>query len=98
MVSAAGTPRPSLAHHAASRPAPAYLRKLAFGAGALRRRPREILESYFAKKPIRTEYLIVDQGKLAGTARIPTPRATPPMAPIANFHSTELLRRRKPSC
>jgi formate dehydrogenase len=28
---------------------------------------REILESYFAKKPIRTEYLIVDEGKLAGT-------------------------------
>jgi formate dehydrogenase len=27
---------------------------------------REILESYFAKKPIRTEYLIVDKGKLAG--------------------------------
>jgi formate dehydrogenase len=28
---------------------------------------REILESYFAKTPIRTEYLIVDKGKLAGT-------------------------------
>jgi len=28
---------------------------------------REILEGYFAKKPIRTEYLIVDKGKLAGT-------------------------------
>jgi formate dehydrogenase len=28
---------------------------------------REILESYFGKKPIRTEYLIVDKGKLAGT-------------------------------
>jgi formate dehydrogenase len=28
---------------------------------------REILESYFAKQPIRTEYLIVDKGKLAGT-------------------------------
>ncbi len=28
---------------------------------------REILESYFDKKPIRTEYLIVDKGKLAGT-------------------------------
>ncbi len=28
---------------------------------------REILESYFANKPIRTEYLIVDKGKLAGT-------------------------------
>jgi len=28
---------------------------------------REILENYFAKKPIRTEYLIVDKGKLAGT-------------------------------
>jgi formate dehydrogenase len=27
---------------------------------------REILEAYFAGKPIRTEYLIVDQGKLAG--------------------------------
>jgi formate dehydrogenase len=27
---------------------------------------REILESYFAGKPIRTEYLIVDKGKLAG--------------------------------
>jgi formate dehydrogenase len=27
---------------------------------------REILESYFAKKPIRTEYLVVDKGKLAG--------------------------------
>jgi formate dehydrogenase len=27
---------------------------------------REILESYFAKKPIRTEYLIVDKDKLAG--------------------------------
>src|SRR6266481_1523592 len=27
---------------------------------------REILESYFAKKPIREEYLIVDKGKLAG--------------------------------
>jgi len=27
---------------------------------------REILESYFANKPIRTEYLIVDKGKLAG--------------------------------
>jgi formate dehydrogenase len=27
---------------------------------------REILESYLAKKPIRTEYLIVDKGKLAG--------------------------------
>ena len=30
---------------------------------------REILESYFAKKPIRTEYLIVDKGKLAGAGR-----------------------------
>jgi formate dehydrogenase len=28
---------------------------------------REILESYFANKPIRTEYLIVNEGKLAGT-------------------------------
>jgi formate dehydrogenase len=28
---------------------------------------REILESYFDSKPIRTEYLIVDGGKLAGT-------------------------------
>jgi formate dehydrogenase len=28
---------------------------------------REILESYFASKPIRTEYLIVDKGELAGT-------------------------------
>jgi len=28
---------------------------------------REVLESYFANKPIRTEYLIVDKGKLAGT-------------------------------
>jgi formate dehydrogenase len=28
---------------------------------------REILESFFAGKPIRTEYLIVDKGKLAGT-------------------------------
>jgi len=28
---------------------------------------REILECYFANKPIRTEYLIVDKGKLAGT-------------------------------
>jgi formate dehydrogenase len=28
---------------------------------------REILENYFAGKPIRTEYLIVDKGKLAGT-------------------------------
>ncbi|MGI8724558.1 MAG: NAD-dependent formate dehydrogenase, partial [Methyloceanibacter sp.] len=27
---------------------------------------REILENFFAKKPIRTEYLIVDKGKLAG--------------------------------
>ncbi len=27
---------------------------------------REILEAYFAKKPIRTEYLVVDKGKLAG--------------------------------
>jgi len=27
---------------------------------------REILEDYFAGKPIRTEYLIVDKGKLAG--------------------------------
>jgi formate dehydrogenase len=27
---------------------------------------REILESYFANKPIRTEYLVVDKGKLAG--------------------------------
>ncbi|MFZ0396766.1 MAG: NAD-dependent formate dehydrogenase [Methyloceanibacter sp.] len=28
---------------------------------------REILENYFAGKPTRTEYLIVDKGKLAGT-------------------------------
>ena len=28
---------------------------------------REILESFFGNKPIRTEYLIVDKGKLAGT-------------------------------
>ncbi len=28
---------------------------------------REILELYFANKPIRTEYLIVNEGKLAGT-------------------------------
>lgn len=28
---------------------------------------REILEDYFAGKPIRTEYLIVDKGKLAGS-------------------------------
>jgi formate dehydrogenase len=27
---------------------------------------REILECYFAGKPIRTQYLIVDKGKLAG--------------------------------
>ena len=27
---------------------------------------REVLECYFAKKPIRTEYLIVDKGELAG--------------------------------
>ncbi len=27
---------------------------------------REILESHFAGKPIREEYLIVDKGKLAG--------------------------------
>jgi formate dehydrogenase len=27
---------------------------------------REILEAYFAGKPIRTEYLVVDKGKLAG--------------------------------
>lgn len=31
---------------------------------------REILESYFAGKPIRTEYLIVDKGKLAGTGAL----------------------------
>ena len=28
---------------------------------------REILECYFAGKPIRPEYLIVEKGKLAGT-------------------------------
>lgn len=28
---------------------------------------REILEFWFAKRPIREEYLIVDGGKLAGT-------------------------------
>ena len=28
---------------------------------------REILESWFAGKPLRDEYLIVDGGKLAGT-------------------------------
>jgi formate dehydrogenase len=27
---------------------------------------REILECYFSKQPIRTEYLIVDKGNLAG--------------------------------
>ena len=27
---------------------------------------REVLEWYFAKKPIRTEYLIVEKGELAG--------------------------------
>jgi len=32
-----------------------------YGAGT-----REILEAYFAGKPIRKEYLIVDKGKLAG--------------------------------
>ena len=42
---------------------------------------REILESYFAKKPIRTEYLIVDKGKLAGAGAHPIPPATPPKAP-----------------
>jgi formate dehydrogenase len=31
---------------------------------------REILEAYFGKKPIRTEYLIVDKGKLAGTGAV----------------------------
>ncbi|MBM4317549.1 MAG: NAD-dependent formate dehydrogenase [Deltaproteobacteria bacterium] len=30
---------------------------------------REILECWFAKKPIRNEYLIVDKGKLAGTGK-----------------------------
>ena len=35
---------------------------------------REILEAHFAGKPIRTEYLIVDKGKLAGAgARSYTP-------------------------
>ena len=42
---------------------------------------REIIESYFAKKPIRTEYLIVDKGKLAAPARTPTRPATQPRAP-----------------
>jgi formate dehydrogenase len=28
---------------------------------------REILECWFAKRPIRSEYLIVEKGKLAGT-------------------------------
>ena len=31
---------------------------------------REILEAYFGNKPIRTEYLIVDKGKLAGTGAV----------------------------
>jgi formate dehydrogenase len=30
---------------------------------------REILECYFGKKPIRNEYLIVKDGKLAGTGK-----------------------------
>jgi formate dehydrogenase len=34
---------------------------------AIPRGTREILEAYFAGKPIRTKYLIVDKGKLAGT-------------------------------
>jgi formate dehydrogenase len=31
---------------------------------------REILESWFAGKPIRPEYLIVEGGKLAGTGAL----------------------------
>jgi hypothetical protein len=41
-----------------------HRRKTILGAPCLS--TREILEAYFAGKPIRTEYLIVDKGKLAG--------------------------------
>ena len=41
---------------------------------------REILECYFAGKPIRTEYLVVDKGKLQASARIHILRATRPKA------------------
>ena len=56
-----------MAYHAASRYDAAYLRHLALGADArYAAGTREILECYFAGKPIRTEYLVVDKGKLAG--------------------------------
>ncbi len=66
MVPAAGAEGSPLAHHAASRHDAAYLGKLALGAGTLRRRHARDPGGYFAKKPIRTEYLVVDKGKLAG--------------------------------
>jgi formate dehydrogenase len=42
---------------------------------------REILEDFFAGKPIRKEHLIVQGGKLAGARVRPYRGATPPRAP-----------------
>ena len=57
-----------MAHHAASRHDAAHLGDFALCPDALRRWARaRFSKSYFAGKPIRTEYLIVDKGKLAGT-------------------------------
>ena len=55
-----------MAHHAPPRHDAAYFRDLDFRADPLRGRHAEILECWFEKRPIRTEYLIVDGGKLAG--------------------------------
>ena len=66
LVPAACAQGSSLAHHAPSRHDAAYLGNLALGAGALRRRHARDPRGYFARKPIRTEYLVVDKGKLAG--------------------------------
>ncbi len=55
-----------MAHHAASRHDAAYLGKLALGQARYAAGTREILEAISPGKPIRTEYLIVDKGELAG--------------------------------
>ncbi len=48
--------------HDAARPGTSLSAQARYAAGT-----REILEAFFAGKPIRNEYLIVDKGKLART-------------------------------
>ena len=66
VVPAAGAEGPSVAHHAASRHDPAYLRHVALRAGPLCRGHARDPRMLFRRRPIRRSISIVDKGKLAG--------------------------------